>query len=287
MRRGKMTRRRTLQSDARWPANAASWVSPRLPFLPLGFLPKLECFTDRTRPSIVRNPGSFTVGLNMLETEELFGIGPADFPPVVFADRAGIEPRAGLVRRFPRGIHREQHAVGADLLQRVQQGRGLKHAGGGDVEVGPQVFRQELLVVAVGAGTQVPQPVVYPGQLEREHLAHVPDDDVNAGMTVEQAGQHQPQRVGSGFDIETPRRAVQALVALVGPPHARQRRPGMQVDRDAELFHARPERFHLRFVEVQRGVLVPDVAEAVNQGTDEAQVPDSPFEFVSALLRIL
>lgn len=60
----------------------------------------------------------------------------------------------------------------------------------------------------------------------------------------------------------------------------------MQVDRDAELFHPRPERFHLRFVEILRRVL-PEVGEAVDQGTDEAQVPDGPLEFVSALLRIV
>jgi hypothetical protein len=61
----------------------------------------------------------------------------------------------------------------------------------------------------------------------------------------------------------------------------------MQVHRHAQLLDLAPERLDLRLVEVLRGVLVSDVAVAIDKCADEAVVTYRALEFVGRLLRRL
>lgn len=138
----------------------------------------------------------------------------------------------------------------------------------------------------MGFPALVSKPVLDPRQGERQGLTKMTKDDLHV-MPVEQPTENQPQRMRGGLHAEAPRRPQQPLIASVDPLLVGQRDAGVQIHRHAELLHGSPERFDRGFVEVLGGVLVTDVAVAVDQGSHEAEVVYGAPQFLGGLFRVL
>lgn len=113
------------------------------------------------------------------------------------------------------------------------------------------------------------------------------EDDLDAGVLVEKAAEHQPDGVCCGLVREAPRRPHQRGVPLVEAGLRRQRFPGMEIDRDVQFGDLGPQRSVGRVIQVAPGLAVPDVGIAVDQRADRAEVTDRAFQFGGCLAGVL
>lgn len=114
-----------------------------------------------------------------------------------------VEPCRRFRHRLERVVGGEHDPIRTDLLDRVEQGRGAEVSAGGEVEVRAQVVPEGVFDVEAAWGDG--ETVVRAPDVVRQKLAEVAEDDREIGVTVEEAGSHETQRVGAGFDGERPR----------------------------------------------------------------------------------
>jgi hypothetical protein len=129
--------------------------------------------------------------------------------------------------------------------------------------------------------------VLEPGKQERQALTEMTEDDLDAGVPVEQAAEHQPDRMCGGLMREAPGRAHERGVPLVDAGLRWQRFTGMEVDRDVQFGDLRPQRSVERVVEITPGLVVADVGVAVDQRSDGAEVTHRTLQFSGRLAGVL
>src|SRR5580693_1904221 len=153
------------RSNPTWPAASRFFLPPA------GTAASLE----PRRGALIRNP------------EQPPRVLAPDLHPIILADRAGVEPIGGVVDVLERPVGREHDAVGADFQHGVVERRRVEIARRGDVEIFAEVLAQPLFcrpavpVLDPGIG------IVDPPHRERQVLAHMAEDDLQARMGVEQA----------------------------------------------------------------------------------------------------
>lgn len=153
--------------------------------------------------------------------------------------------------------------------------------GGGQVEVVAEVVADRFFRVAQAFAFALHVQAVFQAwQHQWQAFGEVAEDEGQVGVTVEQAAEHQADRVGGGFVGEAPGRADQRWVALVDPSLARQRFAWVQVDRHVECRDSLPEFPDRRFVQVLRGIGVADVGVAVDQCPHHAVILYRALQFV-------
>src|SRR5271169_205560 len=125
--------------------------------------------------------------LIIAELEQPPRIGAADLDAVILADRAGVEPKGGVIDILERPVGREHDPVAADFGERVHQRGRMELAGSRDMEIGAEIFAHALL-------GRIIVPVRNPGigivdapQRERQVLAHMAENDLQPRMRIEQA----------------------------------------------------------------------------------------------------
>src|SRR6185503_9889747 len=138
--------------------------------------------------------------------------------------------------------------------------------------------------VALAAERHVDAP-----QVEGQAFAEVAEDDLEARVGFEHAGQDQPDSLGRGLDAEAPGRGHQAgelldVVLVVGLDHGLVRYGGMDVERDVERLRALEDRPEALVVEeemrtVHRG-------EAVHHRALEVELGHRALELVGGRLRV-
>ena len=115
-----------------------------------------------------------------------------------------VEPVEGVVAG-------QQDAIDSSReVQRVPEQTRGQHAAAGDVDVGGEVFGHPSVEMGRDAGEAVD-----PIEREQEHLAPVPEDDLQAGMAVEGAAQDETQGRQPRLDVP-PHPKVARASSVVG-----------------------------------------------------------------------
>ena len=156
-------------------------------------------------------------------------------------ERHRVDEVAGLVGLLERIVRREHHPVGAERADRAGERLGRAHARRRHRDVLLDVLRRRLLeldAVELGAAVEPPQQ-------ERQRLAEMAERHLGAREAVEQAAEHQPQRVRPGLEAPFPGGAPQPVVA-VERRRRRDRIGRVDVDRRAQRLGALPERMQRR-----------------------------------------
>src|SRR5262245_5213668 len=110
---------------------------------------------------------------------------------------------------------------------------------------------------------------------ERQALAQVTEDDLEARVGIEHAGKDDAQKMAAGVDRKTPRRSLQLFVRRkVSLDCVRVRHRRMQVDRNAELLRGLKD--HPEFLVVEERAL----GVAMDHGALEPELGHAAFELL-------
>ncbi len=123
----------------------------------------------------------------MFKPQEPFRVEMADLLFIRRADGGVIQEGSPLLIGAEGIIDREENAVGPHHLQGEQQRWIGEEAAGRDREVAQKVVRHRPLQLL----HQGREPVIDARQHQRDHLSHMPDDDLQGGQAIEHPGQDQ------------------------------------------------------------------------------------------------
>ena len=90
-----------------------------------------------------------------------------------------------------------------------------------------------------------------------------------------------------GFDTKSPGRTHEPWMPIVDGLAAWQRVPRMQVQRNVELFHLRPERQIARIIQIHNSIGISDLRVTIHHGSFEAEFPDTPRQLGYRSVRVL
>ncbi len=180
-------------------------------------------------------------------------------------------------------VHREHDAVDAERQQRGEKRRLGEDAAGREPDlVGDGAADGPLEVRDVAR-----ENLVEAGHHHRQHLAHVTDDELEAGMAVERAGEHHAEHVDSGFRMPAPAGCLEHAararlqIGVIGLPHCLRRKVRVDVDRHVEVHGRREQAFIARVIEEAA------FGRAVDERADEAQLLHGAHELAGGGIRAL
>src|SRR3954467_9127266 len=250
-----------------------------------GSMPRRLQFTYRwkssPRPQLFRaapsDAGACPTGYCVTPDSDLqqpLGIAAQDLVAILGRYRQVSHPaHAGRIWH-ERIVDGKKDAVGAHLEERAEQCRGREVAAGGYPEVVAERFAERALAIALACERHVNAPG---GKGQR--FAQMAEDDLQPGILLEHAREHQANALRCRFHREPPGSGEQAgkvlqVITVVRLHHRRMRHGRVDIDRHIERLRALEDRPELAAVDEFA------VGEAMDHGALEAELGHRALELV-------
>src|SRR5229473_7879248 len=180
-----------------WTASTFIWTAP---FPAVGAEGKIAR-NARSFPRHIKFSGS--------QPQQALDVAAEDLGLVLLAQRDAMHPLGPWPVLDKRVVDRKQDAVDPHLHHAAQQRRVGEEAAGGNPEM-----LAEGVAKPVRPGAVAHQGHVDPPQQEGQALAEMAEDDLQSGIGVEHAAQHEPDALGRGLHREAPGGAQDVRILL-------------------------------------------------------------------------
>jgi hypothetical protein len=138
--------------------------------------------------------------LGLCKPQESLSVQMTDLLFIRRADGGVIQKGSSLLIHTEGIIDREQDAIGPHHLHGEQQRWIGEKAAGRNMEVVQKVLGHRVLQLLC----QGREHVINTRQHKRNHLSHMPDDDLQGWLAIEHPGQDQSQRMDTHFGVPAP-----------------------------------------------------------------------------------